>query len=74
MPHDDSQHDVRLTLRAVPGWHGPPLVRLRRAMKCLLRSFGWRMVAVENLPDETPAAKEGMTYTSPITTKENNRA
>jgi hypothetical protein len=40
---------VRLVLRPLPGFSGPALVRLRRGMKALLRSFGWRAVTGELL-------------------------
>lgn len=39
----------RLTVRAIPGSAGTPLSRLRRALKCLLRSFGLRVEAIEEI-------------------------
>jgi hypothetical protein len=48
----------RLTLKdAGSPWEGPTVpveVRLRRALKCLLRSFGLRCVAVEEMPAGGP--------------------
>jgi hypothetical protein len=41
---------VRLTLRPLSGFGGPPLVRLRRLLKCMKRSFGWIAVTAEELP------------------------
>jgi hypothetical protein len=40
---------VKLVLRPLPGFPGPALVQLRRGMKALLRSFGWRAVTGELL-------------------------
>lgn len=44
---------VRLTLEALPG-PSPPVNRLRQALKALLRSFGFRCLAVEEVkaPEE----------------------
>jgi hypothetical protein len=36
----------------------PPIIRLRRALKCLLRSFSLRAVKVEELKNEAPEEKE----------------
>jgi len=46
---NDGKHGTYvLELRAVPGnWSAPGIVRLRRALKCLLRGFGLRCVAIE---------------------------
>jgi len=41
---------VRLELRPEPGWSHDEHRRLAAALKCLLRSFGWRCVKVEDLP------------------------
>ena len=39
---------VRLTLEALPRAHDPgTMVRLRRALKCLLRGFGLRCTWIE---------------------------
>lgn len=46
---------VLLTLRA-EGPGPPPAIRLRRALKCLLRSFGLRCVSIE---ESRPAPKSG---------------
>jgi hypothetical protein len=36
-----------ITLVAIGGWPGPPIVRLRRLLKCAYRSFGFRCLSVE---------------------------
>lgn len=62
------RHDlVQLVIRPEPGpdWTVPPDVRLRRALKALLRSFGWRCVSIGPAqatsgaaePPDAPAAK-----------------
>lgn len=45
-----------LTLAPLPGWPTPPVVRLRGALKVLLRGFGLRCLEVSQLPGmtETP--------------------
>jgi hypothetical protein len=44
-----TEPDVRVTLRPLKS--GVPAdVRLRRALKCLLRAFGFRCLAVEDVP------------------------
>jgi len=40
--------DYRLTLRPLPG-AAPAVVRLRRLLKSLLRAYGFRALAVEEL-------------------------
>jgi hypothetical protein len=45
LPHDDCTR-VRLTLRALPD-AVPANHRLKRALKCLLRSFGMRCERIE---------------------------
>jgi hypothetical protein len=47
--------EFRLTLRAEPGFAGPVAVRLRRALKCLLRSFGLRCTRAEPAVPGEPA-------------------
>jgi hypothetical protein len=40
-------------LRPLPGWGGVPAsVRMRRALKCLLRGFGIRCEAMRDAPPE----------------------
>src|SRR5262245_45722859 len=48
----------RLTLRAM---RGPPhaVIRLRKALKTLLRVYRLRCVDVENVKDDSPPAKGG---------------
>jgi hypothetical protein len=60
---EEPRQTFRLTVRPEP-WSTPVTVRLRRALKVLLRSFGFRVVAVEQVkvsqtadpdqPDATP--------------------
>ena len=46
----------RLTLRALPEeGAAPDPIRLRHALKCLLRSWGLRCELIEALPEGTPA-------------------
>ncbi len=54
-----SQSDqVVLTLRPAAGrWLAPPEVRLRRALKSLLRVFGFAVVRID-WPSEAPAAND----------------
>ena len=50
--------EYRVTLRTVPR-AGPAELRLRRALKVLLRAFGLKCVSVEEVPppsDPAPAA------------------
>jgi hypothetical protein len=54
MPDPPAEFLVRL--RALPD-RVPGPVRLRRALKCLLRSFGLRAVRVEPLPAEPGASQ-----------------
>ena len=39
-----------LTLASAPGWSAPATVRLRKALKLLLRSFGLRVVSIVENP------------------------
>jgi hypothetical protein len=50
-PPDPPPDDVRITLRPLPSGV-PAHVRIRRALKCLLRAFGLRNVRLEWLPRE----------------------
>jgi hypothetical protein len=54
-PKESPEYVVRL--KALPD-AVPAAVRLKRALKCLLRSFGLRAVRVEELP-ASPEATEG---------------
>jgi len=45
-------------LTTEPGFTAPPDVRLRRALKLLLRSFGLRCVGVRETPRETAVPAE----------------
>jgi len=57
---DDATTRVVLTLAPAPGRGGPDLmVRLRRALKALLRRYGWRVVAAAELPPLTSAPAGG---------------
>jgi hypothetical protein len=61
----DAVPDIRLTLRPLPD-AVPADVRLRRLLKRLLRSYGFRCVNVEALPPgpdkaRAPAADSGQT-------------
>jgi hypothetical protein len=52
-----------LTVRPLPTRYGdaPPEVRLRRALKCLLRTFGLRCVRVEDVsadPEAEPSSDD----------------
>src|SRR5262245_11585194 len=49
LDHDLTGQDIRLTLRPLRDTV-PAVVRLRRALKCLLRSFGLKCVGVEQVP------------------------
>ena len=48
----DATVHVKLTLRALPGWPSPGDVRLRMALKALLRGYGLRCERVEPMPDD----------------------
>lgn len=49
-----TDQQVRLTIRPAAGWDSETqFVRLRRLLKSMLRSYGWRAVRVEGLPPET---------------------
>jgi hypothetical protein len=54
---DPHYPDVVVTLRAEEDPAAPPPVRLRQALKVLLRRFGFRCVAMKWL-DATPAAPQ----------------
>lgn len=45
-----------IELEAVAGWRVPGIVRLRKALKLLLRSFGLRCVRCEPVDGHIPAA------------------
>jgi len=51
-------HDARerytLTIRALPD-SAPPIIRLRRVIKGLLRAYGFRLLAVVQLHEDSPA-------------------
>jgi hypothetical protein len=36
-----------LTLKAIKSWHTPAIVRLRAALKCLLRGWGLRCTSIK---------------------------
>lgn len=46
-----------IQIQPVPGWSVPPIVRLRGALKVLLRTFGLRCVSI--LEDDTCDAPAG---------------
>jgi len=46
----ERQPDYRVVLRPLPGWTTPAIVRLRRALKMLLRGFGLRCIEVCEIP------------------------
>jgi hypothetical protein len=48
----------RLTLRAERGWTAPPVVRLRRLAKALLRAYGFRLLEVRELAADGTADRE----------------
>ena len=52
--------DYRITLRPAPGHATPGIVRLRKALKCLLRSYGLRCIyiAASDPPAVTDADKQ----------------
>jgi hypothetical protein len=50
--------EYRLRLRALPD-RVPAAVRLRRLLKVLLRGYGFRALAVEEVPAEAPAHESG---------------
>ncbi len=56
MPREPAEFLVRL--RALPD-RVPGPVRLRRALKCLLRSFGLRAVRVDELSTGLEAGQDG---------------
>lgn len=41
-----------LTLRPEAGWNSPPIARLKRALKMLLRGFGLRCVSITESTSE----------------------
>jgi hypothetical protein len=43
-PGSKSECIVVLTIRAVPRRDAPPIIRLRRLLKVLLRVYGWQVV------------------------------
>jgi hypothetical protein len=51
-PTDPPPHDYLVVLRTLPGDHGPVLVRLRRALKALLRGFALRAIVVAPVDDD----------------------
>jgi hypothetical protein len=53
------QPDFRLTLRALPGWSTDPVIRLRHALKQLLRQHGLRCVEAVDLPRPGAQAAAG---------------
>jgi hypothetical protein len=62
MLNDRPEYEVRLRAEPPRGWLAPPVVRLRIALKVLLRAFGFRAVEVREVtPDgqATPARPAG---------------
>jgi hypothetical protein len=60
---------VRITLVPQRGFPGEPALRLRRALGCLLRSFGLRNVGFEDLEAieaERPVADQGQADAEPV--------
>ncbi|HEY1377185.1 MAG TPA: hypothetical protein VGF55_10350 [Gemmataceae bacterium] len=53
------QPRFRLLIQAVPNHGGPLIVRLRHAMKPLLRTYSLRCVSIEELPSGPAAAGAG---------------
>jgi hypothetical protein len=47
---------IQLTLRSAGGQSVPEIVRLRLLIKRLLRQGGFRLVSIEGLPVDEPAA------------------
>ena len=48
----------KLTLRAIPEADAPPdAIRLRRALKCLLRSWGLRCERIEEVGEESSGSE-----------------
>jgi hypothetical protein len=52
---DTDRPVYHLTLRSEPGQAAPVEVRLRRALKCLLRTFGFRCVGIMDVTHRSPA-------------------
>jgi hypothetical protein len=50
---NDPRAVFQVTLQAEP-WPGPVDSRLKRALKCLKRSFGFKVVTYRQLPPEPP--------------------
>lgn len=49
-----------IVLQAVPGWGAvPPIVRLRRALKSFLRSYGLKCMEIREAPAEESPAEVG---------------
>lgn len=51
----DNEPIFTVQLRAEPGHTAPAIVRLRRALKTLLRSFGLRALQVQEAPAPSPS-------------------
>jgi hypothetical protein len=52
----DPGPDYEIIVRPLPGFSAPPVVRLRRALKCLARSFGLACRSVREIgPPAAPA-------------------
>jgi hypothetical protein len=59
MPHTiDQLGDVHLTLRPIAS-SVPVAIRLRRALKCLRRTFGLECIRAEEVPGDSDVAQDG---------------
>jgi hypothetical protein len=69
MADAQAEPDIRLVLRPLPN-AVPAAVRLRRALKMLLRGFGFRVVRIE----DAPRGAEGQAQADPLRAPGSRRA
>lgn len=58
-----------VTLRPLPNWNAPPVIRMRRALKMLLRQYGLKCTCLAEQKPEPAVSKPSETVAAGATTE-----